>query len=913
MSDENCASNNNVWLPSQKDDSSNSNFIASGFADEQNFFADTKKVSDNIDFSNHNLLTEISYPGEKQVYLNEASTNSEEITISGSLSTAVLPSEQLLLETSKDYLRSCELLEEFETTNQHELLDSASLESTNVMDIGLPLLSDSSVVSSLVDNTTPHSKISPLVPRTTEQIDQNCRLYVNDSNVLQEDCNVFGSSLEMECTVQDHNGNGSTRNSSRTPSTLLERVCQSLDKSCSFHNVPVSTEKKCSQLDSEDLVQSCNDAATHSNAQPVEHCEVIPEDTPFIGENQNKGVEIKETDATNEIHTDKIRSDNSEVDCDFNSNFSFNSREVIKSQSQKSQFDVCSVASIMKEIGILHVMDKRAVNENRSAVKVERDQDSVSAGSNLSIQTQITGKSGDGSSDGLWPGTLDHDYQLVQKSTIGDAGEDLITKQSGVHEQPPSKIKQDALSGHVDKQSIYLPEDKAFKTGSLQCMPSKQDAEGFINLSKISDKGSSSSQCESTLGDCDGSNSSNAFSECNYGNTDGMSVELFNDMSHPSNIMVGLDCDSNQSNIIFIDHGNFVGEQEIILSGPHGDSIDICTKSNEQEIFPSPEDNATYLGNITLEDGVSLQLPPTWSKQGSISLQDRKPTAMVHKAKPKKRKDGHLPKRNVAPQIGDRPGRHNISLTNIIFNGSVDSLGKAEELERMSLPSTDLYDCVSVVYSAYEEESTTFSKLWNPDIRLSSELFHEETDTTDGVEPDILPQQKLLSKKLKGSKSKVEKLQKTVLTSQQQLMHETLLPSTDIHKSGMCVDGLNIKSQAKTMEESFSTLRKDKCDDSNIPQRMTGDQNEVATLAKNVKTQRRSSQLSQSSKVLHDKKNSSVILLDTVSSIHPVTFIAKDSDSVMELEDPVPDSVNLISTKTTKVRENLWEKRTPKV
>ncbi|XP_034230876.1 uncharacterized protein LOC117639384 [Thrips palmi] len=992
LSDETCASNNNVWLPAQKGDSGNSNFITSRFSDEQNFFADAKKVTDNINFSNHNLLTEISYPGEKQMYLNEASTNSEDITISGSLSTAVLPSEQLLLETSKDYLRSCELLEEFESTNQHELLDSASLESTNVMNIGLPLLSDSSVVSSLVNSTTPNSEVPPLVSLAGQQSNQNSHLFENDSNALQEGRNVPQTSLEMECMPQEH-GDAPSCTSSRPPCGLLGCVCESLDKCSSFASGCGSSPKN--------TVKECTGVS-------MEPCETIPQDNSFISGNQNQQVESteqvtkKNSSAENKellnpeytcqdlqfrridqgTSTGNLICNNLEVDCNFNSNHHFDNRsknfvdlkntrkscflrtgswneeessapgiekplnEVDKSKSKsdlagnghESHFEVCSVASIMKEIGILDTIDKGPPDEDSSAAGIEQDQDSsVSAESNLSLRPQTVWKSVDGSSDSLWPSALDHDYQLVQKNDVSNSvsQEQSVNKPTGnnthdlkVTEEAQSDTKQEILSGHAIEddnctQSNFFPEVKTRKMeNNFQCenTPSKDETQSCLNLNKICDNSSSSSNCEPTLSDCDTSNSCNAFNETNYGNSDMMSVELFNDVSHPSNIMVELDCDSNQSNIIFIDHGNFVGEQEIILPGPHGDSNDEFAHSMEHEDFSTSEDNTLYLGNIALEDNVPLPISPSWSKQES-SDQERKQSLDANEAKLKKHGQLPMSRTNISMHDSEKvSGQSSISLPNSLANSSVErpnTLGKDEEFEGMCLPSVDLYDCVSVVYSAYEEESTTFSKLWNPDIRLSSELFHLETDTTDAVENGVLSQEKSPSKKRKESKSKVDKFQKSVANSSHKLLHEvSLLPSKEIKNASPCGDDKSLtilKSNATVPRKSIDGTKVEPFN-SNISSRMIENIDKEMTLAKKLGTLNKSSEPS-TIPVDHDKKNSSVIFFNTDNSANPVKNLKNSStlDSAGELENPVSASVNSIPTKASRVRENLWEKRTPKL
>lgn len=994
LSDETCASNNNVWLPAQKDDSSNSNFITAGFSDDQNIFVGTKKVSDSINFSNHSLMTEISYPSEKQMYLNEASTNSEEISISGSLSTTLLPSEQLLLETSKDYLRSCELLEEFESTNEHGLLDSASLESSDVMGIGLPLLSDSSVVSSLANNAAPDSKVSALALLSTHQIEQNCHSFESDSNVLQEDCNVMHSSLEMECTVQAHSGDASSCDSSK-PCSLLECVSHS----SSFDtpkNGSIATEKSCSQQSTNEHEQCCNAAAGHHNVQ----CACESHENSFIGTDQNQEMKTKESDTKETSlgeNNDKFNPnfscedlqfkqsdhnstsienlgncDDPDVDCNFNSNHPFNNRnkiyghlkntlrsylrsdtwneeniilttkETSATETQKSvaqvnksdpvgnvdepHFEVCSVASIMKEIGILDTIDKEHHNEDSSGVQMEQDQKStVLVRSDLSLKPQTIGKSGDGSTDGLWPSSLDHDYQLLQKSTLSNVmQEDSVNKQDDSYTndqngtaEAQSEIEQDIFSGHVNKQghSNYLSEVKTCESDNgFDCenIPSKNGPISFIDINKLYNGDRSSSKCEPSLSDCDTSNSCNAINECNYGSSDVMPVEFFNDVSHPSNLAVELDCDSNQSNIIFIDHGNFVGEQEIILSGPHGDSNDECTNSVQHDSFSTTVDSTTYLGNIALQDEVPLPISSSWSKQGTSRTQSSED-------KLKKLKDAQspTPNRNVSVRDGDKVPGQSILLPNSIPNKSVERVNTSkndEEFENMSLPSVDLYDCVSVVYSAYEEESTTFSKLWNPDIRLPNELFQAEMDTNDTFECGVLPQQRSLSKKRKGSRSlsrsKVEKFQRAAFNSQQKLLHEVpLLPSTEMKKPLLCDDPPVLMFGNNTENVSDGTVK------STAPQRMIDIRYEEVTPITNVKTLSKASPLllSSTTPLNHLKKNSSVILYDIDSKVVKNSNNGITCNVDKDIESALPASRNLIPTKTTKVRENLWERRTPKV
>lgn len=1004
LSDENCASNNNVWLPAQKDDSSNSNFITSEFTDEQNFFVDTKKVSDTVNFSNHNLLTEISYSEEKLMYQNEAPTNSEDISVSGSLPTAVLPSEQMLLETSKDYLRSCQLLEEFESTNQHGLLESATLETSDVMGISLPLLSDSSVVSSLRDSSTPNFKASPLVPLASQQIEENYHSFENESNVLQEDCGVLHSSLEMDCTAQEHNGHLSSCNSSRSPCSLLVCVCQpsekhsSFDAECDscFKNTQAVTEVECSEQNGNE--PQYISTIVHDIAQPAEPCESIPKELLSMGGNRISEVETKQpiseeissTENDDKFNpeyscqdlqfkqsdrkgeSDSLGCDEPEVDCNFNSDLSFSKRskhhdnlkstkscylrsdtwdedhitlrtkearapetpksltQVKKSLSKSENgsdlhFEVCSVASIMKEIGILDSIDKDTPNEDSSAVEITQDQErTILDRSNLFLKPQMVWKSGDGSNDNLWPSVLDHDYQLVQKDALNsDVQEDSLNEQSNcnnahdeiVIEEAQSKIETDTVSELAVQNSLSTKSDSSL-SGVQICetehnferenIISKHETPIYINLNKLCDDDSSLSKHESILSDCDTSNSCNAFNECNFGNSDVMSVELFNDVSHPNNIMVELECDSNQSNIIFIDHGNFVGEQEIILSEPHGDSNEECTSSTKHEEFSMSEDNGTCLGTIALEDKAPLQIPPNWTKQESFIVQDQKQNVVLNEAKSKKCKDSHLiAKRNAPVWSGDIVlDQHYNLLPNSVASNSVEReniLEKEVEFERMCLPSVDLYDCVSVVCSAYEEESTTFSKLWNPDIRLSSELFHLETDINDAVED--LPQQRLLSKKNKRNRPKVEKFQ----TTQKSLYEVPLVPSI-----GMKSTEAPISMSKRNME-----VAKDGSVPSSLPPTIIQNRYKEVMPPKTLKMQKKSSQLSLVSTIPInlDENSSSAILYDTGCANSSGNYLnhGSSNDSIRKSESPSPASASLLSTKAAKVRENLWEKRTPKL
>lgn len=263
LHNEDCSSCTNVWMQTHKNETTSNTFLNSGFSNEQNFFIEDcgKTLSSSINFNNNGLLTEVSYSDEKQMYLNENSS-SEGPGVERSLS----ETEEMLLQTSKDYLSSCELLEELEKNNQHQILDDTNLETTNVMGIDVSLIANSVVEASLAENGGLQSEVSSLVPILNHQVQDNCSILTTDCHVFQSDC----TALEDDCNLQVRDDCIPSKQSC----VNLHIECNDQKHTCSPLHVECELlGEHCSALG------ECNLATVHDNsgqkAAVVEECSSI--------------------------------------------------------------------------------------------------------------------------------------------------------------------------------------------------------------------------------------------------------------------------------------------------------------------------------------------------------------------------------------------------------------------------------------------------------------------------------------------------------------------------------------------------------------------------------------------------------------------------------------------------------------
>ncbi|KAK3909000.1 Zinc finger protein 341 [Frankliniella fusca] len=255
MHNADCSSSTNVWMQTHKSESNSSNFLNPGFSSEQNFFIEDcgKTLSAPINFNNGNLLNEVPYSDEKQMYLNENSS-SDSHTVERGLS----ETEEMLLQTSKDYLSSCELLEELEKNSQHQVLGDSNLQTTDVMGIDISLITNTGVEDTLVESSGLQPQVTSIVSELNQQIQEDCNILANECHAYQSNCRA----LKDECNIQV-----------KKHYPALNQNCLNLDIKCNdpktnCNNVTSSSSNSECELHLKDCsaVGDCNIATIHDSS-----------------------------------------------------------------------------------------------------------------------------------------------------------------------------------------------------------------------------------------------------------------------------------------------------------------------------------------------------------------------------------------------------------------------------------------------------------------------------------------------------------------------------------------------------------------------------------------------------------------------------------------------------------------------
>lgn len=670
-------SSNNVWMSTQKDVCSNVNYVnvTSEFSQEHDFFNrdSEKKVPPSVDFSSNHLLNAMSYSAEKTIYMRKVpQSSSGEAILSEDVAPTDLPTEEMLLQSSKDYLNSCKLLDEFEEVNHQRILDERNVESTNTVEVKMPLISNSPQTSVIqksdlqTDLSSLVTLMDPAVPQECNTLGQNCSLFHRDCNALEVNCNLIGpqcDDLGHVCNILQRNccSGGSDCNSPG-----LECSGQTLHTECSLIASDCNSLAECNALD-----ENCTPAGS-SLATIKEECHTLnPEQKVCSPEHS---LQQGNPPCSRCINSLQCHRKSVQKKC-----FNQDSKKVLV--SFRNTIDHCSLIHLEQACKVLS-QECQANEENF-----------ISQASLLKLECNA----------------MDLDFQTTEQG-CRTVVQESQTKECQVIEKGIGICE---AGGHLGLR--HDSHERSTNTDNLECSVFEEDNRVCLQVtSDVDPLCMHSSDSESNV----------LSEEVNYLVED--NAPLIENSEAKRNKFICCDEDNISLNKVSdICYQNFVDQDG--LKGESLDNTDRAGVTLLQDTDARNKENVPHSKDTNRQDDEAVFL-----NQGSSPSQNSLKKGSVDTIGKRFRRN------KISGSVRNTAEQHIIAHVNMDMSVVLNS-DKFEEsvttVEGDKLfdndPPGDLLNTVSIVYSAFEEESTTFSKLWNSDIEIVNDPYKSENLPTE--------------------------------------------------------------------------------------------------------------------------------------------------------------------------------------